>query len=152
MEKKKTYQENRTGKEVFLELPFKVPNGYTETGKKKFMHFAPSLNRIISLARKKLVWDRYKKEAEEQLAWEIKKQTREHFDKPVAMTFQRHAVSLLDWDNMGASFKLLGDSLIKAGVIDDDDPKHIAKFYPEQYKVSSYKDEKIIIKIWEYLT
>jgi len=149
MKDKKTYTENRSGKEVFLELPFKVENGYTKAGKKKFMHFAPSLNRIISLSRKKFVWDHYKADAEEQLAWEIKKQTREKFDKPVAVTFQRHAVRLLDWDNSAASFKLIGDSLVKAGVLEDDDPTHIAKYYPEQYKVSSYKDEKIIVKIWE---
>lgn len=146
----KTYTQNRAGESLSLELPFKVLDGYTRSGKKKYLHFAPSLNEIILKSKRHKVWYSYKKKAENQLIWEIKSQTKKHFDVPVAVTFQRHAVTLLDWDNMGASFKLIGDALRKAGVIKDDDTEHIKKFYPEQYKVKHYNDEKIILKIWEY--
>ena len=146
---KKTYSDLHKGKEVFLELPFKVLNGYTNKGKKKYMHFAPSLNEIIAKAKNNHVWSSFKRDAEEQIGWEIKKQTRVHFENPVAITFQRHATRLLDWDNAAASFKLIGDALVSVGVLDDDTPERIAKFYPEQYKVAHIVDEKIIIKIWE---
>ena len=38
----------------------------------------------------------------------------------------------LDWDNMAASFKLLGDSLEDLNVLKDDSPKVIADFSPRQ--------------------
>lgn len=155
----KTYTDLHNGKEVFLELPFKVQTGWKvskKTGKKNkvYSFYAPSLNEIIRLCKKtynrnkRSAWSDWKKEAEESLGWEIRKQTKEHFDKRVGITFQRHAVRLIDPDSLGASFKLIGDTLTKIGVIDDDDMEHV-KFYPEQYKVEHYEDEKIIVKIWE---
>lgn len=146
----RTYSQLHSGKEVTIELPFRYDNGYSRDGKKKVILAAPSLNIIIALSKRYMVWNNYKARAEELIGWEIKRQTREHFDKPVAIMFQRYAIKLLDWDNGSASFKIIGDTLVSLGIIPDDTPEWIAKFFPEQYKVSHKADEKIIIKIWEY--
>ena len=146
----KTYSELRNGKEITLELPLRVNNGTTRKGKVRKLHLAPSLNKIINLSKNYRVWATYKKTAEDRIKMEISRQTTEKFDKPVAVTFQRYCVRPLDWDNMGSSFKFIGDSIVELGIIKDDDIKHIVKYFPEQYKVAHYDDEKIIIKIFEW--
>lgn len=148
----RTYSQNHSGKEVFLELPFKIIDKvtYTKDGKKKteYLHFAPSLNKMLRLSKKRFAWNTYKRKGEDYLCALIKQQTKVRFEGMVGMTFQRHAVSLIDPDSLGASCKLILDALQACNVIVEDDPGHI-KYYPEQYKVSSYEDEKIIVKIWE---
>lgn len=146
----KTYSELRNGKEITLELPLRVDNGTTRKGKVRKLHLAPSLNKIINLSKNYRVWATYKKAAENRIKTEIRKQTTEKFDKPVAVTFQRYCVRPLDWDNMGSSFKFIGDGLVELGIIQDDDIKHIVKYFPEQYKVAHYDEEKLIIKIFEW--
>ena len=53
----------------------------------------------------------------------------------------------MDWDNFCASFKHLGDALVKADVIKDDNPRIVTKFVCDQIKVSKRIEQKIIIKI-----
>jgi len=53
---------------------------------------------------------------------------------PVKLIYIRHTSSFMDWDNTCASFKRLGDALVKAGIIKDDSPKIITEFIPKQIK------------------
>ena len=65
----------------------------------------------------------------------------------VQITYTRYTTRLMDWDNHGASFKYLGDSLVRLGIIEDDSPKIVKTFLPKQVKVSTKKEEKITIEI-----
>ncbi|QDU67725.1 hypothetical protein [Engelhardtia mirabilis] len=59
--------------------------------------------------------------------------------QPVRVEFERRVAlrqHLMDWDNAGASFKLLGDALVSLGVLADDSPREIAEFHPRQRVVS----------------
>ena len=53
----------------------------------------------------------------------------------------------MDWDNFSASFKHIGDALVKAGVIQDDNPQIIVDFLPKQVKVSKRKQQRVEIII-----
>jgi len=81
------------------------------------------------------------------LQWMIKEQTQNKHFGPVRIRFIRHACQLQDWDNHCASFKDIGDALVKCKVITDDSPKVVKDFHPEQEKVSKRENEKIVIKI-----
>lgn len=65
----------------------------------------------------------------------------------VKITYIRHTVKFMDWDNACASFKHLGDALVDAGVIQDDNPEILVEFVPRQIK-SRLKDQhtEIIIE------
>lgn len=55
---------------------------------------------------------------------------------PVEVDYTRFYSRLpMDWDNAGASFKLIGDALVELGVIPDDGPEVIRAFRPHQIKV-----------------
>lgn len=77
----------------------------------------------------------------------IRSQTRNRHPGPVRITFTRYTQTLMDWDNMCASFKHLGDALVNARVIQDDKPGIIKKFYPKQVRVAHRIDQKSIIEI-----
>jgi len=53
---------------------------------------------------------------------------------------------LMDWDNFCASFKHIGDALVKSGVIKEDSPKIVQRFTPEQIKCKR-KEQKVVIVI-----
>lgn len=85
----------------------------------------------------------------DQLQWLIREQgTQIKFVGPVKIRYIRHAVKLQDWDNHCISFKQAGDALIRCGVIEDDNPKIVREFQPEQYRVKHFEEQKIIIKIY----
>ncbi len=52
----------------------------------------------------------------------------------------------MDWDNFCASFKHIGDALVKEGIIKEDNPKIITQFLPEQIKCKKV-DQKVVIII-----
>lgn len=60
----------------------------------------------------------------------------------VVIVYTRYATRLMDWDNHCASFKHLGDSLVKIGTIEDDSPKIVIEFAPEQRKVKTKKRKR----------
>lgn len=64
----------------------------------------------------------------------------------VTVEYVLHKTSLYDWDNAAASFKHIGDSLVKCGIIKDDKPKIIREFTPKQIKCKP-KEQKVIIII-----
>ena len=69
----------------------------------------------------------------------------------VTIHFIRYTIKLMDWDNMAASFKHIGDSLVKANIIQDDKPSIIKPFIPDQIKVSKLADQKSVVIIEDYI-
>jgi len=152
------YSDLHKNNEIILELPFSehISNKISKTGKiqKVYRHFAPSLNEIINKSRtsyrKNLdAWGLFKKELTADIINRFRIQTKVKYDKPVCISFQRYTTQMLDWDSVGASFKVIGDALVEAGILQDDDPSHITRFFPEQHKVGTKAEEKILIQIWE---
>jgi len=69
---------------------------------------------------------------------------------PVLVRYtRRYAKQPMDWDNLGASFKLIGDALVRAGVLADDSPKVIGRLELAQVKVASIKKQGTTIEIEE---
>lgn len=64
----------------------------------------------------------------------------------VSVVYDRQTARFMDWDNACASFKFIGDALVEAGVIIDDNPKVVVNFTPKQTRVQR-KDERIVITI-----
>lgn len=52
---------------------------------------------------------------------------------------------LMDWDNFCASFKHIGDSLVKTGVITEDRPAIVTQFLPDQVKCKRINQCVVII-------
>jgi len=77
----------------------------------------------------------------------IMEQTRNRHKGKVEITYIRLTTRLMDWDNHCASFKHLGDALVKAGVITDDKPSVVISFIPVQRKVKTRKQHRTIIRI-----
>jgi len=77
----------------------------------------------------------------------IMSQTRNRHKGKVVIEYIGYKIRLMDWDNFSASFKHIGDALVKANVLTDDNPKIIIRFLPEQIKVSKRIEQKVIIKI-----
>lgn len=77
----------------------------------------------------------------------IMEQTRNRHKGMVNISLVRHSVTLMDWDNMCASFKHLGDALVKAKVIKDDKPSIIKSFFPVQWRCEKRKNQMTIINI-----
>lgn len=80
-------------------------------------------------------------------AYTMISQTRNRHKGPVKITYTRYGIKLMDWDNMCASFKHLGDALVLSGIITDDNASLVKKFYPHQVKIRHRKDQKVVIEI-----
>jgi Holliday junction resolvase RusA-like endonuclease len=87
------------------------------------------------------------KKTREKYKFIIMSQTRNRHRGKVCVEYIGYKIRLMDWDNFSASFKHIGDALVKSGVIKDDNPKIIVQFLPEQIKVSKRIEQKVIIKI-----
>ena len=61
--------------------------------------------------------------------------------------YLRESVAAMDWDNLGASFKIPGDALIEAGIIADDGPKIVTAFRPDWARVRKPNDQGVKITI-----
>ena len=77
----------------------------------------------------------------------IMSQTRNRHKGKVIIEYTGYKLRLMDWDNFCAAFKHLGDALVSAKVIEDDNPKIVTKFVCDQIKVSKRIEQKVIIKI-----
>lgn len=55
-------------------------------------------------------------------------------DGPVTIDFIRHTSMFMDEDNLASSFKKIGDSLVRAGILSDDNPKILTKLNCSQVK------------------
>jgi hypothetical protein len=104
----------------------------------------PGLNGKDGLIREHFHAARERKVRYTMLIWS---QTRNQHPGPVKITFTRYGLQYMDWDNMCASFKHIGDALVKAKVIQDDKPGIIHVFQPRQVKVKHRIDQKSTIEI-----
>lgn len=67
---------------------------------------------------------------------------------PCRVTYIRHTSTLMDWDNACASFKHIGDALVAAKIIVDDNPTVLAEFIPKQIKCKRKEHKtQIIIEV-----
>jgi len=66
---------------------------------------------------------------------------------PVNVVYTRRSVRLMDWDNAAGSFKLVGDALVKCGILEDDNPKVIKEFKVEQVRVKKRHEQGFEVKI-----
>jgi Holliday junction resolvase RusA-like endonuclease len=76
----------------------------------------------------------------------IRSQTRNRHAGKVSITYVGYKSVLMDWDNFAASFKYLGDSLVKTKVIIDDNPSIVSQFIIKQVKCKRV-DQRIEIII-----
>ena len=83
------------------------------------------------------------------LCWLIRSQIKsgQSFDTSVIIEYSRYAGRYMDWDNFGASFKFVGDALVRCGIIKDDSPYFISSFRPMQYIEKDSKKKRVEIKI-----
>lgn len=85
----------------------------------------------------------------EKWTWLIRSVTNERFKGRVSIVYTRSSVIAPDYDNLGASFKPIGDALVKNGVITDDNPHVVVSFIPKWTKAKNNKDKRTIIEITE---
>lgn len=88
-----------------------------------------------------------KKERVKNLIMEIKANSLNKHKGPVQVTYTRHTCQPMDWDNHCASFKHVGDALVKSGTITDDNPSVLRIFRPRQVKVKKKEEQRITIHI-----
>lgn len=74
-------------------------------------------------------------------------QIKTKFNTKVKIIYTRFSTHPMDYDNHGASFKLIGDALKDLNVIPDDNPKYISKLILKQKKVSKKSLNCVTIKI-----
>ncbi len=68
----------------------------------------------------------------------------------VSVSIVNYANQLMDWDNLASTFKIIGDALVKLGVIIDDNPKVVIEFKMAQKRVRTKKEENLVYIIEDY--
>lgn len=106
----------------------------------------PSLNVYLRMhwARRKRLLD----ETGLRLLAAMQRQRRA-FTVPVTISYTLWSVRLRDWDNAAGSFKVVGDSLVKLGVLKDDNPEQVVTFDCRQFRVPVKEHEGTQILITE---
>ncbi len=107
---------------------------------------APMLNGSSGL--KRMHWTKYR-DLLEKWTLLIRAKTKEKIKGRVSIAYVRSSVRAPDWDNLCASFKPIGDALVKNGVIEDDNPEIVVEFKPQWRKAKNNKDLKTTIIIRE---
>lgn len=108
----------------------------------------PSLNEYTRACRgNKYTGAKMKKEAEELIGWHIAAQLKDiHFDAPVRMSFRWYEPNgRRDLDNICFAKKFILDALVKHGIIEDDNWKHV-KGFTDEFFVDG-KDPRIEVDI-----
>jgi len=115
-------------------------------GKRKriMLQLAPSLN--VMLREPHFTRTKRKEEIKK---WLLAQQTPTTPITKAKITFIRYGIKLLDpIDNMGASFKCIGDALVECGFLSDDSCLEIVQVMPRQVKVAHRHEQKIVIGIY----
>jgi hypothetical protein len=112
----------------------------------KIAELPPGLNNI-----KKMHWAVYGRERDRWalLVREAIGRNNQGFTGRVSIEYHAYRVQLMDKDNHHGSFKLVGDALVKLGIIRDDSPRIIDEELSHylQEKVSHYTDQRIEVTI-----
>jgi len=101
----------------------------------------PSLNKW-----QRMHWAK-RAEIKEQWQWLIKAEKPKKHDGSVAITYTRVSTQPMDLDNAAASFKAIGDALVKCGVVEDDSPDVITSLTTQWQKAESQKQQRSIIEL-----
>lgn len=110
----------------------------------KIDHLVPGLNGKGGLIREHFTTAKKKKEA---YLWTFLSQTKNRHLGRVRITYNRYCVTPMDWDNACASFKHLGDALVRAKIIRDDNSRIVLEFIPKQIQIGSKRDQRCEIII-----
>lgn len=102
---------------------------------------APSLNKW-----QRMHWAQRSK-IKEQWQWLIKQQKPIKHDASVSVTYTRVSTQPMDLDNAAASFKPIGDALVKGGIVSDDSPDVITELTVQWQKAESMDSQRSIIEI-----
>lgn len=131
--------------EYLIELPLRLVFGRY---KKKVYHTAPSLNaqNTMHYQQKKAVKDYIQKFMEENFKNPPK------FKIPVIQFTRYTPLKGLDYDNLSASFKFIGDALVRHGLYEDDNPEIL---WPENVTIRNGKsrnwiESRVVVRINEY--
>lgn len=79
--------------------------------------------------------------------WLVKEQNPKKHTGRVRVRFTRVSVRMMDFDNVGASFKFVGDALERCGVIVNDSPEYLTELILGWEKANSQKQQHIKIEI-----
>lgn len=79
--------------------------------------------------------------------WLIKAEKPKKHAGAVIVTYTRVSTQPMDMDNLGASFKCIGDALVKCGVIEDDNPDVIQELRLRWEKSPTLDKQKSVIKL-----
>ena len=104
----------------------------------------PMLNGSAGLIRSHF---HVQKKQKEKILCEILAQTNARYKGRVRVALTRYSVIEPDIDNLCASFKHIGDMLVKSKVISDDKPSVIAEFIPKWEKAKNNSEQKTVITI-----
>lgn len=105
---------------------------------------APMLNGKKGL--KRMHWAAYTK-VRDKWTWLIRAEKPQKHKGRVIISFTRFSTARPDWDNLYASFKIIGDSLETLGVIKDDSMDVVEKLDANWKKVSKRKYQRTEIRI-----
>lgn len=104
----------------------------------------PGLNGSNGLMQ--MHWSKYRK-LKERWLWLIKSEKPAVHEGMVEIRFTRYSTAPMDYDNLGASFKPIGDALEDCGIIEDDSPNTINKLILQWKKALSRKEQGVTIEI-----
>lgn len=91
-----------------IQLLFNTPSINIQLRENRFKKRA-RIEKIVSVVRRQL----------------FKSRAMIRFQNPVTIEYTRFSFKELDEDNLGGSFKPIGDALVKLGIIKDDSPKFV---------------------------
>jgi Holliday junction resolvase RusA-like endonuclease len=104
----------------------------------------PGLNGSEGLMQ--MHWGMYAK-IKQDWVWLIRQQMLKKHSGPVKIEFTRRSVQMMDLDNVGASFKVVGDALEEEGIIQDDSPKIVQHLIISWEKCRKRKVQGITVRI-----
>lgn len=79
--------------------------------------------------------------------WLVRSQDFDRHKGRVRIVFTRVSTRMMDMDNIGASFKFIGDALEKCKIIQDDSPKILTELSLRWEKAESQKKQYVKIEI-----
>lgn len=86
-------------------------------------------------------------EQKKKWVWLIRATNPKKHKGKVKVRFTRVSTRMMDFDNIGASFKFVGDALEKNKVIQDDSPKFLTELSLHWQKAESQKQQYVKIEI-----
>jgi len=132
--KKETREENRAKR---------IESNYIKIVMRELI---PGLNGDNGLIRE----DRWKRKDRKDRYYNfIYKETKNKIVGPCIIVYTRYTTQLQDYDNASASVKIPFDCMVEAGIIEDDNPKVVKRFFPIQVKVKTHAEHRVEFEIYK---